>query len=193
MSFVSILATQRFITVVSDGRVINIAQNKPIREDYQKFQALTNNSFICFAGDLEPCERFVRQLKDENQRLDDFQQLGKYTTSKLACYKDTGTRILIAVGGKNPQGEIEFFKFSTLDPCLKYFRPKAKDIAYAFLHNSSGQAESLDLDELLITYLKEYGVDTHEKVTLAQKALTRDVASRDVSVNTNCFSHYINK
>lgn len=63
MSFVSVLQTEDFLTIVSDGRVVAANnENMILNEQYQKFILPTDQTFLAFAGDQPSCEAVAQQL-----------------------------------------------------------------------------------------------------------------------------------
>ncbi|EJR61717.1 hypothetical protein IIO_02625 [Bacillus cereus VD115] len=56
MSFVSVIQTEKFLTVVSDGQVTNESDKAITQKDYKKFKKISPNQYIAFAGSKGWCE-----------------------------------------------------------------------------------------------------------------------------------------
>lgn len=183
MSFVSIIATENFLNIVSDGRVTG--ENKVVlQEDYRKFISPTRDFFVAYAGNKEPCEAFVYESGLLSPNLTDMNTFTSTIAEKLQSEKYRGFKILLAFGGK--VGDcISFATFSTLEPKIQFFTPKNDDICYTFLNNSS--AVTVELETKLIEALRCTGYDTPEKTIEAQTILNNFVAGMDDSVNCNTF------
>lgn len=61
MSFVSVLGREKFLCVMSDGKLLG-ENNEILQEDYQKFINIGNSAFIAFAGSQGACEELSVQM-----------------------------------------------------------------------------------------------------------------------------------
>lgn len=182
MSFVSIIAREDFISVMSDGRVMD-PHGIPIQEDYQKFIQINDQSFIAFAGTKEICEIIAQEMKDVINRNDDlqdhFQQLlARFQQLNLNHH---GMKVFLGVGGINSDQEIEFHTINSKNGQVLNFSPKGGDVSYAFLNNSS--YDEADLQKKLIEILRVTGFNTIDKIKNAQKTLNDFIAETDDTVN----------
>ncbi len=190
MSFVSIIAREDFISIMSDGRVCG-PNGIPIQEDYQKFVRVDERFFVAFAGHKEPCELFLRNSGLLSPRTYDVELFSAEIQSKLIAGPSRKHKILLALGGFNHHEEIVFSTFSTIQPKMQLFRPKGDDISYAFLNNSS--VRSAQLEELLIEALKVSGFQTPDQIREGQTQLNSAVSAMDESVNSTVFNAVINR
>ncbi|MEK4006480.1 hypothetical protein [Paenibacillus sp. FSL H3-0333] len=191
MSFVSIVARENFINVMSDGRVTG-SNDEVVDEEYQKYVS-NDKSFIAFAGTLETCEMVVRDIKEIVFDNKDYVGaiyvlLGVFKQIKL---EEKGMKVMMALGGVNKIGEIEFYTVDSIKKEAQTYIPKDDDIAYAFLNNT--EHEDVTLKSEFIGILKETGFDTPSKSIQAQRLMNNNVADRDKSVNKKTFRAVIKK
>lgn len=62
MSFVSIVVSSEFVTVMSDGRVSG-ENNTVLEENYKKFKKISPKQFIAYVGSRAICEHIVEQIE----------------------------------------------------------------------------------------------------------------------------------
>lgn len=190
MSFVSVVATQRFINVVSDGRVVDLETGEPIQEDYKKFIEVDNRSFVAFAGNAglssKVAEVIASNLVNRRREI-------KNMISELRDSLNRQVRGLaeaqIAIGLINDDNEIELFSFGVSQD-ITHFRAKDKnDIGYVFLQNSllDKKFGSNFLENKLREYLAKTGIKRAQDVLNAQLLLNDFVADNDPSVNKVTF------
>lgn len=191
MSFVSMVATENFLSVVSDGRVTDF-QGTPIQEDFKKFIVPRNNTVIAFAGGKEPSIEFIATSGLLDADVDEITEIGfaKRINSKLLSSPLAIFKISLAFGGRNSMGQIAFHTFSSIEPRLQSFSPSGNNhISFSFLLN--GDDVNFDLKDALFKTIESFGIFTPEAVVNSQKLLNNRVASIDDSVNENTFSHVI--
>lgn len=158
-------------------------------EGYQKFILPTPTTFFAYAGQKEPCEAALSQLQADGYLNEDFAKALDPTVKLLKARGTAGYRVLLAFGGVQPPGRIQFYTASTSEPEPKLFAPKDNDISYAFLNNSD--VDDARSAKMLVQYLERHGVETPEQIQAAQKELNDWVSSIDKSVNTNVFKAII--
>jgi len=191
MSLVSIVATELFLCVVCDGRVMDHTKN-PVKEDFKKFIVPCDGGVIAFAGGKEPSIEFIYQsglasaTKDDLTSVDFANKINKeLIRSPLSAFK-----IMLAFGGIDSKGTIAFHTFSSLEPKVQRYTPVGNDISFAFLHN--GENVDLDFGAALLDGFKSMGGLCSPDTTIkAQTMLNSRVAAIDDSVNDNTFSHVI--
>lgn len=194
MSFVSVLARENFLTVVSDGRVQG-PDLLPMQEDYRKFIQVDSGFFVAFAGHKEPCERFIDKSGLSRTSSRDLGLVSQRTKNLLLTHPYKNSKILLAFGGLNTLGEIEFATFSTLEPEIRFFQPRGDDLSYAFLNNSSLKTTNLAgrLEKYLLLAGIGKGIESPDQLINAQVMLNNFVANLDSSVNTTTFTLSIQK
>lgn len=191
MSFVSVIARESFLTVMSDGRVID-RNDCIIDEAYQKFSC-DEKSFIAYAGSREVCEMITRDIRDLvfNDRdyvgatlvlVQVFEQL------KLESH---GLKVMMALGGVNKQEEIELNTVDSIKKETLSFKPKGSDIDYAFLNNIKNN--KVDFQTKLVELLKQTGIDTPSNTIQAQRLLNNYISDLDISVNKKTFRAVVKK
>ncbi|WP_337034833.1 hypothetical protein [Paenibacillus illinoisensis] len=189
MSFVSIIATKDFLTIMSDGRVMGI-NGTPIEENYQKFLKVGDSSFIAYAGDRAFCEMLSRDIQGmvESKSYDTAIQVLEQIFKKA----DFGERsVLMGIGGLNSSGNIEFFTISSKNYVIqkqKYY-PENDTVSYAFLNNTKMGHE--EFQEKLIELLRETGYGAPSQTIQAQRLLNNFIAELDNSVNKSTFRFVI--
>lgn len=191
MSFVSVVARKDFITIVSDGQVTG-SDGTAIKDDYQKFIQIGNNAFLAFAGTQQIFEMLTKDCKSIfDLYINDFSKLvGFYTTifnqsGLKELYETRGFKAILAFGGKNNSGEIEFYTVHSKDSVFRNYKPVLmSDIKYAFLHNGKSEVNPNDI---FTQSLSLSGVNTAEQILTAQKILNYKISLADSDVNNKTF------
>jgi hypothetical protein len=192
MSFISVIARENFITVMSDGRVMNY-EDVPIEENFQKFINIENRSFIAFGGTRELCEMITKDivpiLKNELNYSIWLQSFRRVLESlKL---NQNNLKCMFAFGGINHERNIEFYTINSITLDSKKFNPYGDQISYAFVNNTKN-ADKLYEDKS-IELFRETGFSTPSEVIQAQRLLNNFVSTQDVSVNNVTFRMIIKK
>lgn len=183
MSFVSIVARENFLCVMSDGRVQGV-NGEILQEDYQKFIKIENRAFVAFAGSKTACEELAIQVVPHLYTNASFTSLALEIKGAFerSDYEDYGTKVAVSFGGVNRVGEIEYHAVNSLTKKTMKYAPRGDDITYCFLQN--GEAlHQLKLEQELINIMRETGFKTPSQVIQAQKLLNNKVADIDSSVN----------
>ena len=191
MSFVSIIARENFISVMSDGRVMY--GNEIIQEDYQKFIKINDQSFVAFAGSKEICEIFIEEVRtivNQNSNIINYLHslVGRFNQLSL---NNHGLKVMLGIGGINSNQEIEFHTINSIDNQILNFSPKGEMISYAFLNNTKYD-DSVLVNKLIET-LGQTGFGVVKEVKKAQKILNDFVAATDQTVNDTTYHVGIEK
>jgi hypothetical protein len=190
VSFVSIIAQESFITVVSDGQVT--LDGEILESHYKKFKRISKDQFIAYTGSKEICEELIKHLVYLQDKKYNLQLIADelYSVVKEIPFKPL--KALLAVGGINDIGNVQFYTFSNI-PNAEFltFQPKNDEISYAFL--SSEHVDDEELENDLIQYLSKTGFNTPNKCLKAQKMLNAYVETIDETVNKNTFELAIKK
>lgn len=183
MSFISVVAMETFITVVTDGQVTR--GYEIIDNNFKKYRKISNKQFIAFGGAKEVCESLVNHLEFIGDNNYDLHVLANdlYETVKNIPFGPIKT--MFAIGGVNNNGEIEMFTLNN-DPkdTLRIFSPKGTDLSYAFL---SSNVDDNVIYEKFVQLLSITGFNTPNKCIKAQKMLNQFVSSIDHTVNRITF------
>ncbi|WP_239613888.1 hypothetical protein [Cohnella mopanensis] len=195
MSFVSVLARESFLCVMSDGQVTNLDGVTIIQEDFQKFTSLMDGrAFIAFAGTKDLCEMIIRdtQLKDRNfSAWKDLFLLVFKALNLTELHKTHNYKVMLAFGGINESDEIEVYSISSIDKNILHQKPKGDNTDYSFLNNTSHSNEFWE--KKLIELFRETGYNTPSELVSAQKLLNNFVADNENSVNKKTFKLVIKK
>lgn len=191
LSFVSIVARENFISIMSDGRVTG-ASGIPIQEDYQKFTVFDKSAFIAYAGTKDICETIVRDYEgffrwniyDFSMWVKELQEL-----FRTADFESQGLKVNLGFGGVNQDEKIEFHALSSSDLRLQSFFPVKDDISFAFLNNTTLGDQIFN--EKFVEFLKVTGFETPTNVIQSQKLLNNYVSQNDNTVNTKTFREVI--
>ncbi|OAK72694.1 hypothetical protein [Lederbergia galactosidilytica] len=190
MSFVSVIATKKFITVMSDGLAINTETGEEIDQRYKKFHRISKKQFIAFAGNSGLAEEAVRIVGYNNEERDLAsiavsirEQLIKKVPPNIASCQ-------LILGGLEKR-KFVIYSFNN-DPNreLLFQEPIGDDPVYSFLSDSSN---GLNLDKEINKIYPKYGFNTPTKTLKIQKELNNVVADVDPSVNKITFNLTIRK
>jgi hypothetical protein len=197
LSFVSIVSTEKFISVMSDGLVTNISPNKDVirlEEDYQKFIRISPKQFIAFTGSKDIFEQIKNETPYKTERYD-LKELANIFYKKSRAVPENEGRVMIGVGGIGQDDCIEFYTLTnSQEDLLKSFKPINDEISYAFLESSYiDEKKHSEINIEFIKLLKKNGVNTVNKILRTQKELNMFVEAFDPSVNKRTFELYIKK
>ena len=191
MSFVSVIAREDFITVVSDGQVSR--GNMVVQSDYKKFTKISDKQFIAFTGTKEFCEGLVNEIEFNRNGLHNLYNIVENLDKNIRTIPCQSYVVMFAVGGVGESGNIEFHTINNNpSESIRSFSPKGDGLSYAFLHNGD-LSSKINLQSKLIEYIGRIGFNTPNKCIRAQKLLNSDVAKIDDTVNNVTFDLTIKK
>lgn len=185
MSFVSIVSNNEFLTIMSDGRVME--GDKIISEETKKFIVVDENYFVTFTGVYEHFFNFINNTglnKGYEGELNDFAQSVYKQYIEKEYHKQNFT---ITFGGKNKQGNLEFYSFGNGDNSLSKSEPKTRDYQFC-LSNATDHVYNM-----FLKLAQETAPRTPEEMLFVQQKLNEYVAAIDKTVNTNVFYHVIRR
>ncbi|MGX5574892.1 hypothetical protein ACWKTS_26660 [Bacillus toyonensis] len=189
MSFVSVIQTEKFLTVVSDGQVTNESDKTIIQKDYKKFKKISPNQYIAFAGSKGWCELLLEDLpfKEKGHNLEQIVSGMKESISKLPF--ELG-KSLLSVGGVNEDEKLVIYKLSNQeDTEIDRVQASGDGISYALLYNGSMEERvGRSLEKVLLEYIREIGYNTPNKAIRIQRKLNNYIADVDDSVNKITFN-----
>lgn len=191
MSFVSIIASPNFITVMSDGQVTR--DGVVIKDDYPKFKKISPKQFIAYTGVKEYCEEIVNQVPYTPKMYN----LADITNQIERVVIDPNLvkhKLHFGIGGVDVNEDVVFYTVENQkERIVNYFKPKnIDDINYAFFESGHANIQ-INLSIKLIEYLRTTGFNTPSKCLKAQKLLNDFVASKDETVNNKTFYLSIKK
>lgn len=198
MSFVSIIATEKVLSVMSDGRVNN--EGIVLQEDYQKFTVLGDNEgFVAITGAKEAGEKAIEFVKHFHQEgysyLVAAQEVQKVLIRDIPHSVYPHLTLNMAIGGL-VNGQIEFHTLSNKNESVQdilSFVPKGDDISYAKLESTEITRLGIDLTPVLIELLRQKGFATIKQLKEVQSLLNDYVAKVDKTVNTTTFHFSVEK
>ncbi|AHV96610.1 hypothetical protein [Paenibacillus sabinae] len=183
MSFVSILGRENFLSVMSDGKLLG-ENNEVLQEDYQNFINIGNSAFIAFAGSQGPCEELSVQMLPYFDEKTDFAAIHQALVDffKVDDPSQRDVKIMIAFGGINLEGRIEFYTIDSGTSTSERYLPEGEDIKFCFLR-SGELLTDLNVKGKMIELLRTTGAGTPTECISAQKLLNDYAADHDASVN----------
>ncbi|MFW5437105.1 hypothetical protein [Paenibacillus apiarius] len=192
MSFVSVVATEHFVTVMSDGRVKNMETGEILEEDYVKFHKSSDGKqFVAYAGNKQLCEilsKKILQYLEDGCEYDNLILI--LNTTIYDTFKDQ-FGVMFAFGGINKDKQIEVYAYGNKKQGVLKFKPENGNLAYTFLFH--GKISDGELDEKFDGLIKEIGRDTPSKIIQSQKLLNSYVSEQDDTVNNNTFRMIIKR
>lgn len=192
MSFVSVIGSEDFITVVSDGLVKDTTTGKELDQRYQKFNRISDNQFVAFAGNQGVADALKEAIPFINKPRDLISTSEIIHNRLLEVIPVEKARMSVVIGGVSPSGNIEFHSFTNdVGQKIKSYYPTSDGVLCSFLQSS--EISELDLSPIFINFLGETGLNTSNKVLKAQKKLNNYVAERDSTVNKVTFELVIKK
>lgn len=185
MSIVSVLATTKYISVMTDGRITGDDGNVS-NELYRKVEKLNENTFIAFTG---RCELFEELLWSCNTSdFNNYEDVTKCIYEKFMEI-DTTKKLSIVIGGKDENNEIGYYFFSNFGHELTQVKPsKDNELDRVLLVNAS-----FGIEKLLDILLNNIGFNTDDKAIAIQKIIHDYQAEYDISVNSNKYHVIIKK
>lgn len=111
MSFVSIIANTKFLTVMTDGRATE-EDDTISNENINKSILVNDNFFIAFTGDEDGIYPFIEE-SGMQKPYSDYKKFAQDTKFKLMSSSLRKYKMNFAMGGKNCRNEFEFFSFGT--------------------------------------------------------------------------------
>jgi hypothetical protein len=193
MSFVSVVATGKLLSVMSDGRMTG-ENNKVLREGVKKFYKVGDRKFVAFSGSADQSREIADQIKNKLEIGIDFSVINALLSDLFNSndFKKIGCKVFLYYGGINPQGDIEVFEsVSTANGSTsqKYLPTGNKPIVrFSIGHivdpefNIKGKCLELFNSDMTVD-------DSFHK----QEALNSYVAQFDDCVNTNVYHMVIEK
>ncbi len=190
MSFISIIARENFLTVMSEGRVSR--EGKPTgEEDFKKFFRVSPHFIVGFGGaDRALILNFLGETGLLEPNNGDFQAVADHVQAKLREKPYRHGKVFVGFGGVNSNGQIEFYALGTGNTETRHFLPKGDDISFCFF---SLDGYEMDLQSELIKFLGITNYRTPAQTLRAQKLLNDAFAKINPSMNTNTFQAVINK
>ncbi|UNP78981.1 hypothetical protein MN033_12970 [Bacillus nitratireducens] len=208
MSFVSVIATKEYISVMTDGQT-QTYDGEIVQEDYVKYRMINDKRIVAATGDVEVTEQFFGESLAMHNYGFNLKQMAMKLQELMIEYVEydeddpmSGWNINMIVGGIAEDGELELYVLSNAYKSVEEMQMREfrnfRDDDYVEAYLLSPYAPSLDkLTKTLFSAVQKNGatlfVNNGEKIVSSQEELHNYVASIDRSVNDNTFSKVINK
>lgn len=181
MSFVSIIARENFITVMSDGQVTG-ENGKTLQKDYKKFKKISRQQIIAFAGAKSICEQIVEQVP-YTKGVYNLSDIAQQIWSVIKEERFNAFNLFFGIAGVDVDDKVSLFLVNNKTG-LSSTRPNANsDVSYITLNPS----EIVNVSERISIILSETGFNTPTKCLKAQKKLNDFIADNDPQVNKYTF------
>ncbi|WP_315069276.1 hypothetical protein [uncultured Clostridium sp.] len=186
MSIVSILATTKYISVMTDGRVTG-DDGEIVNECYIKVIRPSENTFIAFTGRTGLFEQLIEGCDFGNS--DNYEDITKCVYERFSKIIIKDINLAIVVGGKDKNNELGYNFFSNFGHELTHIKP-----------NEDNELERVllakveyGIDNLLEILIKYIGFDTANKAIAIQSIIHDFEAIYDITVNANKYNVLIEK
>ncbi|MCQ4086916.1 hypothetical protein [Saccharibacillus sp. JS10] len=190
MSFISVIAKEKFITVMCDNGAAAGSEHTPQPEE--QVVKVGEREFIAIAGgDREARAVIVKHVKDLLVEGTPYDRILVILQMTLSGFSEKGKSIMTAFGGVNANGDVEVCTYDHNSHAERQLKPRGSEVAYFFLAEGAGKYGNLY--ELLQNFWKETGTDTPSAMIQSQKLLNRYVASKDEDVNAATFKLVLKK
>lgn len=189
MSLISVIATDKFISFMSDGRVIE--NDEIINESYKKIFKVNEKIIFGMAGSYNALQIILKHLDDFNQ--ENAREFNKSLFKELAGNK-THHSIQMVVGGLDENNKIYYGGFNQESHTLEEIWPhltRSINFASTEINIDSDIGNQQRLKKLIEN--NTHGELKLKGTVLIQEKLNAQVSMIDNSVNTRTFHEYIKK
>ncbi|KHL95369.1 hypothetical protein QW71_12965 [Paenibacillus sp. IHB B 3415] len=185
MSLVSIIATEQFISVVTDGR--EMRNGEVVGEQHPKCMQFSN-ILIAYAGVKQPAEIVISLLEKEGVlERGDLAEIATYVQHLFNAPALKTFKLLFAFGGLDTKGEITFHTIDSTHKILKKFTPKNGQVSFAVL----GNQDAANLFQHRLAQI-EAGLSMTEAQSI-QTEINEQVSKNAIGVNNTLFKFFIEK
>lgn len=192
MSFVSMLATDQFISFMSDGRVTDANNNAIVDENFHKVHRINEHTVIAITGSKSVSDTVIKNLDKFNHA-----KISTFAVSLLEGLQTIPNLPLafFIIGGIDEKGEIAYTRFESNSKVIQVNTLPLGAIDGQILFN--GEDLSFDPNAMFrskILNLRNAGTNINPLAALKiQSELNNEVALQDFTVNTNVFSELVLK
>ncbi|KGE16642.1 hypothetical protein [Paenibacillus wynnii] len=185
MSLVTIIATEKFLSVVTDGR--EMRNGEVVGESYPKCKQFSN-VLITYAGVKQPAEIIISLLEKEGiLERGNLAEIAGFVNVLFHTPELSSFTLLFAVGGIDPQGKISFY---TIDSKHKKFTknmPVNGKTSFAVLGN---QEAANNLQKRLRINKGALSLAEAQRI---QSELNGQISKRNIGVNNTLFKFSIKR
>lgn len=191
VSFVSIVAGESWVSVMSDGRVTKDGQ--PTDEARVKFrEVVPRRVFVAHAGSLPWTQCALDLAAQELAQGTDF-TIVAVDMQRFLREVPAEHPVLVAFGGLDSSGNVHVYAMSNLGAYMELSPNSAEPIRYAFLYNSNHVVDDHKLSEILQQLYQRHQPIGQEDWKLVQNELNDYVARLDPTVNTTTYHLWLSK
>ena len=191
MSFVSITATTDFISIMSDGLVMN--GDLAVHERMKKYTVIDNRAFIAYTGVLENITFILNLLPLTHYDFERWtHEICALIKNNLSSMPFPDGQCFFAIGGISDKNRVEYFAFGThIETKPRPYLPIEGNPRTTFLNGVV--AASLPLSGKYNEYLNKTPKISVNDYVYAQKMLNDYVATFDPTVNNQIHNAVIEK
>jgi 20S proteasome alpha/beta subunit len=183
LSFVSVVAKEKFISIMCDGRKTS-GTGEVIEERVKKFERIKDKYYVAFAGTYDLCMNVVEEVKELIESNNSIESVIELTSDKLnqLKYDEKIHKVLVSLGGVTEDGKIIISQMSN-NPNINFekYYLNGSETKYIFLHNTDNDVFNLDEEFKLIC--ENTKATSQTKLIRAQKILNDKIADIDSMVN----------
>ncbi|OKP91312.1 hypothetical protein [Paenibacillus sp. P32E] len=190
MSFISVVATEKFVTIMADGRVVNMDSGEIIEENFIKYLQVNEKAFIAFTGTKDTGEAMAETIARRIIEGEDFAKIHQILIGTIESLKEiiTDSRpVSIAFGGFNKEGEAELRSYASKSKQTLQFKPKGHEFATTLMTGANSSLDEKDLHVVFEGFMREAmhgNIDpSPSQIIQAQKLMNKYVSERDYTVN----------
>lgn len=190
VSLISIIATNKFISFVGDGRAINL-DGSIAHENYQKVFKITDKIIIGMAGDAAIVEVLIPRIKDNPEiDLDNAKSCAHSLFDILGNGQVENKDISLLIGGLDDLNNIYYAGFIQNSTTLEEILPNTYDIRCAStVNDSTAQINPNQVLQNLIsssvTTQNEFLKFNTQNAFKIQEQFNHFISENDKSVNNN--------
>lgn len=180
MSFLSVVLTKDFISVMADGMVSKLEDDKltELKSDYKKFKKISQYQFVTFTGALRIFENIIRKYSYKESPYDLEIVANEIKQLLLQEIRDNKLVGQVVVGGIQ-SGDIIAYAITSDNQINRLYKPTGSELAQLYLTSEYIDPKiKEDIPSLFIDFCKKTN-----NIEESQILLNRIVADNDPTVN----------
>ena len=183
MSFVVCVCGEYFSTIMSDGRMVSLPNNKVVDENIPKVLKINNNVAIGFTGDPSPTVIALEELKKYNVELLTLERIKRIIINKIKELNINELGVKIIFTGRNKVGKFVIYVVDSKNnyECEPLY-PINTSPAFAVCGRNDNKCQEIIKNNL---YNKKWR--TSDELEKSMMNCIIDAAKIDKTVNTNMF------
>ncbi|EEK58811.1 hypothetical protein ICM_01397 [Bacillus cereus BAG1X2-3] len=180
MSFLSVVLTKDFISVMADGMVSKLEDDKltELKSDYKKFKKISQYQFVTFTGAVRIFENIIRKYSYKESPYDLEIVANEIKQLLLQEIRDNKLAGQVVVGGIQ-SGDIIAYAITSDNQINRLYKPTGSELAQLYLTSEYIDPKiKEDIPSLFIDFCKKTN-----NIEESQILLNRIVADNDPTVN----------